>query len=165
VVGIFIWAAHTGQSKTTAIIWLMLATNHGTTGMILGALLPLPIAIPVAFASHFVMDALPHYGIDNKKRDSNKMYKQIVYIDTTLALSFAVLTAVTGRWSMFIVGWVAYSPDGYWVYMYLKSRTFNLKPKNKIARFHQKIQLERPWGLYIEIPLACLLIFIAFRLR
>lgn len=143
----------------------MLATNHGTTGMILGALLPLPIAIPVAFASHFVMDALPHYGIANKKRNSSKMYKRIVCLDTTIALSYAVLCAVTGHWAMFIVGWVAYSPDAYWVYLYYKYRTYNLKPKNKIAKFHQKIQIERPWGLYVETPLACLLGFIVFNLR
>jgi len=142
----------------------MLATNHGTTGMIIGALLPLPIAIPVAFASHFVMDALPHYGIDSKARDKSKVYKRIVYIDTTVALSFALLSAVTGRWSMFIVGWVAYSPDGYWVYMYAKSKTFNLKPKNSIAKFHQRIQYERPWGLFLELPLACLLISTVFQL-
>ena len=142
----------------------MLATNHGTTGMILGALLPLPVAIPVAFASHFVMDALPHYGEENNSRDKNKVYKRIVYIDTTVALSFAVLSAVTGNWSMFIVGWVAYSPDAYWVYMYTKSKTFNLKPKNRFAKFHQRIQCERPWGLFLELPLACLLVFTVFRL-
>jgi hypothetical protein len=144
----------------------MLATNHGTTGMILGAVLPLPIAIPVAFASHFVMDALPHYGIDNKKRNSNKLYKRIVCIDTTVALSFAAICAATGHWAMFIVGWVAYSPDGYWVYLYLKTKSMNLRPHNRFSRFHKNIQrFERPWGVWIELPIACLLSYVTFQLR
>lgn len=143
---------------------LMLATNHGTTGMILGALLPLPVAIPIAFVSHFVMDTLPHYGIPNKNRNASKMYKRIVYVDTSIALSFAVLSAVTGHWSMFLVGWVAYSPDAYWVYMYAKSKTFNLKPKNRFAKFHQRIQHEKPWGLFIELPLASMLVFTVFQM-
>ena len=136
----------------------MLATNHGLTGMILGATLATPLAIPVAFASHFVLDSLPHYGVAKKQRNRNKSYKKIVYIDTAVALTFAVVTAMTGRWDMFWIGWVSYGPDGYWVYLHFKqNKSFNLKIKNRFARFHEAIQFERPWGLYLELPVAAIL--------
>lgn len=46
----------------------------------MGKYLPWPIAIPLAIASHFVLDALPHYGIDHKTRDSKKILEGIYYI-------------------------------------------------------------------------------------
>jgi len=129
----------------------MLATNHGIAGTIIGSVLPIPIAIPVAFLSHFVMDMLPHYGAQQKKRNT-RLNKSIVYTDTIIALSIAILSAVYGKWDRFWIGWVAYSPDGYWVYMYFKNkRSLNMKPTNHFTKFHKKIQFERSWGIIVEL--------------
>ena len=133
----------------------MLATNHGLAGMIIGATIPIPIAIPAAFASHFVLDVIPHYGPRKSRRNSSKTYKKIVYIDTTVALSGAFFTGITGRWDMFWIGWIAYGPDAYWVYLHFKQKgTMNLRVKNRFAKFHQNIQSEHKWGLLIELPVA-----------
>jgi len=43
----------------------MTLTNHLLAGAALAKLLPLPLAIPLAFLSHFVLDALPHFGFVN----------------------------------------------------------------------------------------------------
>lgn len=41
----------------------MTATNHALTGAAIGLLVGEPlIAVPAAIASHFICDALPHYG-------------------------------------------------------------------------------------------------------
>jgi len=133
----------------------MFATNHGLAGIVIGATLSAPVAVPIAFVSHFIMDAIPHYGVDGKTRNSNLNYQKIVHIDTAIALSFAVITAAVGRWDMFFVGWVAYSPDIYWVYMHFKEKkNFDLKPNNKFAKFHQKIQREHKNGWIVEVPVA-----------
>jgi hypothetical protein len=42
----------------------MHSINHAALGAVIGLVTKDPlIAIPAAFASHFVLDALPHYGI------------------------------------------------------------------------------------------------------
>lgn len=138
----------------------MLATNHAFAGSIIGAVLPLPLAIPLAFASHFVLDALPHYGIDLTQRNKHRIYRLIVFSDTFLALSYAVAAAFLGKWNMEITGWVAWSPDLVWViYYFSHGRNLHLLPRNRFMKFHMDIQrYERPWGIVVELVFAAVLI-------
>lgn len=131
----------------------MTATNHALSGSLIGALLPLPLAVPVAFASHFVLDAMPHYGIAHRKRNSSPTYKLIVFSDTFIALSIALSAALLHKWKMEAFGWWAYSPDALWVIYYFKhGRNLHLKPRNRFMRFHIGIQkYERPWGIAIDL--------------
>ena len=138
----------------------MLATNHAFAGSIIGAVLPLPVAIPVAFASHFVMDMLPHYGIDHKRRNRHSVYRLIVFSDTFIALSYAASAAFLHKWSMEITGWIAWSPDLVWVVYYMShGRNLHIKPKNRFMRFHMDIQrYEKPWGIIVDMSVAAILI-------
>jgi hypothetical protein len=138
----------------------MLATNHGLTGMVLGAYLPLPVAVPAAFASHFVMDALPHYGIDHHKRNDSRTYKLVVTCDTVIALAFAAALIPLKKWNMEITGWVAYSPDAMWVaYYFTHHRNLHIIPNNPLLKFHQRIQkYERPWALAVELVYLALIL-------
>lgn len=143
----------------------MLATNHAFAGSIIGAVLPLPIAIPAAFASHFLMDMLPHYGIDHTKRNNHAVYRLIVFSDTFIALSYAAAAAFLGKWSMEITGWVAWSPDFIWViYYFAHGQNLHIKPKNRFMRFHMAIQrYERPWGIAVDMTAAAILIPIGLK--
>jgi hypothetical protein len=138
----------------------MTATNHALSGALIGAFLPLPIAIPVAFASHFVLDALPHYGIPQNKRNSSKAYKYIVFFDTFFALCVAASAIIFHKWNMEIVGWVAYSPDATWVLQYYRQgKSMRLETRNWFTRFHRSIQrLERPWGIYVDLSVAAIML-------
>lgn len=142
----------------------MLATNHGLTGIVLGAYLPLPIAIPAAFASHFVMDALPHYGIEQGDRNNSKVYKMIVYCDTFVALAFAAALIPLHKWHMELTGWVAYSPDALWVAYYFKNgKNLQFTPSNAFLRFHQRIQkFERPRGVVVDLTYLALILPVVF---
>ena len=133
----------------------MTATNHGVLGMLIGAYLPIPLAIPIAFVSHFILDALPHFSIPRNQRNKSKRFKTFVYTDTLIALSFALLSAYLGRWDMFVVGWVAYSPDFMWVASYFKhGKHLNVTAKGRFAKFHQNIQkYECSWGICVELAL------------
>lgn len=144
----------------------MLATNHGLTGMVIGAYLPLPLAIPVVFASHFVLDALPHYGIDNKKRNGSDTYRLVVLCDTVVALAFAAALIPLHKWNMEITGWVSYSPDALWVAYYFKhGKNLQIVPRNAFLRFHQNIQkLERPWGIIVDAVYMVILLPVVFQL-
>lgn len=138
----------------------MIATNHAMAGAIIGATMPLQYAIPAALASHIVLDALPHYGIEFKIRDGSTWYRRVVFTDTAVALTIAAITAFFGQWQMFLVGWVSYGPDGYWVYLYYKKgKSFDVDAQNWFATLHHKIQtLERPWGIYVDIAVAAILL-------
>lgn len=131
----------------------MLATNHALTGALIASALPLPIAVPLAFVSHFVLDALPHYGIASKLRNRSKTYKIIVASDITIALTGAIGLAVLHKWHMEIGAWVAWSPDLLWViYYFTHSKNLRMHPTNWFMRFHLDIQRwERPWGIYVEL--------------
>jgi len=74
-------------------------------------------------------------------------------------LSLALIAALAGHWDMFLVGWVAYSPDGYWVYLFFKyNHSMRFKFENFFTKFHKKIQFfERPWGIYVELVVAAIL--------
>ena len=42
----------------------MTGTNHAMTGGVIGLVIGGPIAIPIAFASHFLLDWMPHLGFE-----------------------------------------------------------------------------------------------------
>ncbi len=134
----------------------MIGFNHANTGALIAHALPLPLALPVSFVSHFVLDSLPHYGIPHRKRDTSRLWKKIFVVDFIVTLGLAALAIIWRRYDMLIGGIVGVSPDFFWVARVVRSKSFNLsKPTNAFARWHASIQhYERPWGIYMELPLA-----------
>lgn len=74
----------------------MTATNHALTGTAIGLLVGVPIfALPFAFASHFILDALPHYGAaDREKAIKSKGFKRYLIIEATLCFLIVLTLAV-----------------------------------------------------------------------
>lgn len=136
----------------------MTGINHAAVGGLLAVALPLPIAIPAALASHFILDMLPHYGIPQERRDKSvfwRFFGTADFLAVIVFLAFVVLV-VWQRWDIFICALVAVSPDLVWVARIIRTRSFNLsKNETRFTRWHARIQrLERPWGVFVEIPLA-----------
>ena len=141
----------------------MIGFNHAATGGLIAKFLPLPLAIPIAFASHFVLDALPHYGIANHKRDKSLFWRVFFIVDFIAAWSLGfVAWLVWHRPEMFLVGFIACSPDFLWVARVIKTHSFNLgNNQSQFTLWHARIQrYERPWGIYIELPLAVTLFYL-----
>ena len=139
----------------------MTVTNHVMAGAIIAVAVQKPeLAIPLAFISHFVLDALPHFGrvADNVfERNKNKLFRTVVSIDTVLSLSLLVLLPFllhnkVDWWVTFVCILAAVCPDFVWVYRFfgeIKSR--NYKKIGWFSRFHKWIQWgERPWGIILE---------------
>jgi LexA-binding, inner membrane-associated putative hydrolase len=62
----------------------MLVTNHVLSGALIGALARRPaLALPLGVASHFVLDAAPHWG----KWDSDKHFMRVAVADGLLGLA------------------------------------------------------------------------------
>lgn len=141
----------------------MIGFNHAAVGGLLAIALPLPIALPLAFLSHFVLDALPHYGIPHDNRDHSRAWKWVGIIDFIAAwLVIGGLSALLGRWDIFVCGLAAASPDFIWVARIIRNRSFDLSGnQNWFTRWHASIQrYERPWGIYLELPLAGYLFYL-----
>jgi len=138
----------------------MTATNHALTGAVVGMSFGQPITVAVfAFASHFVLDVLPHYGAPNSNnRPRGKSFARIIRIDAMLLLgSFTVfLTGGFEAVGLMLLGAVmAMSPDIAWVYRFAVQESWGRKPARPMNWFnnlHASIQWgERPYGWVYEI--------------
>ncbi len=145
----------------------MTLTNHYLAGVAAGVLFKNPlIVMPIAFASHFVLDSLPHYGIAlNQKGRGDKIIK--VSIIDVLIFSIAITLTLFNYPNWYILaGLVAYSPDLAWLYRFIFKENFGKippGPANKFNNWHEHIQkYERWWGVFVEISLASFLFFVLF---
>lgn len=140
----------------------MTATNHALTGAVIALSVKQPaLAIPLAFLSHFVLDALPHYGVANGDvfERNKKLLTKIVF--STDAVLFVVTLVWLGFFfhaevSNTLLFWsaaAAYLPDLPWIYRFVREiRTRKWEPGGRYTRIHEKIQWgERPWGIIVEI--------------
>lgn len=69
----------------------MTATAHALVGAAIAKAIPNPaIAIPLAFASHFIMDAVPHWDFGTNWRTRSKnMTGALAIAETTLGITLA----------------------------------------------------------------------------
>lgn len=133
----------------------MTGTNHLLTGAAIGAAIANPVALPVAFVSHFVLDLLPHYGNDSKARMRKVLATDAV---TCATLLINLLAWRPEHWQLMLAcGVLAALPDALWIPYELAERRNQPREYKKLAQFLHDIQWgERPWGLRIEVPFACI---------
>jgi hypothetical protein len=135
----------------------MTATNHAITGAVIAIAVKKPeLAIPIAFLSHFVIDAIPHFDTENDIR----LAKKFIPADLLIAgLAIIILTSFVKldipRWLVFASMAVATSPDIVWGWRYYKLRDLKKiveKPMSRLTYYHQKIQWsESRKGIVIEV--------------
>lgn len=147
----------------------MTGTNHLLSGALIATFLPLPIAVPLAVGSHFLLDALPHYGIEPKTRNESRSFRTIIFADTTFSLILIALAIYFQYWAILICGIAAFSPDLVWIFYYFsKDRNMDMfevaNKDNRFLKWHLGIQKhESAKGIYFELFLA--VVFIAVLLR
>lgn len=141
----------------------MIATNHALFGAIVVTALPNPlIGLPLAFLAHFLLDAMPHFGIafydDVKRRNGSRLFQAVIIVDIILLLlGLAVLIGLpelsVSKLYLAAGAVACMSLDIAWVYRATKQQyTGKVKPANKLNRFHSKIQWgEVSWGWVLEI--------------
>ena len=131
----------------------MLALNHALFGAIIAVSVKQPaLIIPLGIASHFVLDALPHFGNSESFGRYSNNYYLVVFADG-IAMIIA-LAAMTLFWphmaGIILLGSIsAMSPDLLWpLAPKVKSGTI----LSKFFIFHKKIQLsETPKGIISEL--------------
>ncbi len=135
----------------------MTATNHSLTGSVIGLAVGQPLlAIPLALISHFVCDALPHYGSDSDALATPR-FKNMLVLDAFGSFLVVLVLALFQPQFWLLAAFCAFfaaSPDFMWVKKFLtaqRGEVANTQP-SILLRFHAKIQwYEKPSGIYFEL--------------
>lgn len=131
----------------------MTGINHIMTGSLIGKILPLPLSIPVAFMSHFLLDSLPHFGevFDRRKRLS----KFIWTLDICASALFVCFLIYQKEFSVLAAAIAAMSPDLAWIYRFAIQEKFGKlppRPENRFNSWHVRIQrYESRLGIAFEL--------------
>jgi hypothetical protein len=134
------------------------AINHALTGAIIGLTIAEPlVAVPLAVASHFVCDVIPHYGSKrpNDQELRTDLFRNLLYLDVVLCSCLAAVLAVRqpAHWVVAAVcAFAAAAPDFMSLKRYLAIRRHQPWHSNAYSRFASTIQwFERPIGAVVEV--------------
>lgn len=128
----------------------MIGLNHALTGAAIGIAVREPLlVVPLAFASHFALDVIPHFGGHQVYTWGNKHFTRIIIADGIACLSVIGLIIVTNpalALPVLLGVFFAMLPDGLLVHYYTK------KPLNNwFHNFHLNLQwYEKPLGALFE---------------
>lgn len=138
----------------------MTATAHAIIGTVIAAKIGNPaLAIPLAIASHFVVDALPHWDTSFNRRQKTKAeFFALTVGDFVLGLILSyLLIAVffpgTNLIYAFIMILVSQSPD--WItapYLFLG---WNFAPFNLFYKMQKvfDVHMGLPWGIMSQVAI------------
>lgn len=146
----------------------MNVVNHMATGSLIALSIKEPaLAIPLAFMSHYALDALPHFG--NYGKGFTDLFKhRIFYLEEIIdvAALLVLLALLKGQpLRVYAAGIVAVSPDLVWLYRYWWfERKGRMPPGGWLTKFHKWVQwCERLWGIGIEVIVTTVLLTIIYR--
>lgn len=146
----------------------MTATNHALTGALIASVIREPlVAIPAAFAAHFVMDTIPHFGLNHKdvfSRNDDRWFKLVLIGDVLIAVVLLVVIPLLLHPMLPILLTLScmiacMSPDLVWGWhFYHEVRYKTIKSKTWFSKVHKKIQ----WSETIHGALTEIVWFTAF---
>ncbi len=138
----------------------MTGFNHLATGAAIAVIAHSPaVALPAALASHFILDALPHYGVDHHDPEHSRFFWRVISIDLAASILLTIsIVWLTRSWLFVGCMLAAISPDFVWFAKFgldrLRNQPFAL-PKDLFSRLHKNIQWgERSWGWGVELVYA-----------
>ncbi len=149
----------------------MTAVNHALTGTLIGLATGQPlIALPAALASHFVCDALPHYGslLPDEVLLKTKGYQRYLMAEAAICFGIVLTLAILQPvyWLLAaICAFVAASPDLLSIDRYIKTRRGQSWRAKGYFKFAIGIQwFGRPIGAVVEVTwlIAMIILIVQF---
>jgi hypothetical protein len=150
----------------------MTGLNHAATGALVAAAFNKPlISIPAAVASHFVVDAIPHWNYELKPHIARRMV--VMMADLALSLALLLILATTTDASPFLIiagGLLGILPDTMWLRFFITGRSsITGSPKrliNRLRQFHHWIQWsETSKGLLVEMLWFPLILWLIYQIN
>lgn len=148
----------------------MTTSNHLFAGAVIALTVKQPLlAVPLALMSHYILDALPHFGYkDAADLASMLRFRLTLIMESVNIIGVPLLIYLLWGNSVwvFLTALVAITPDFVWVYRYYWYDRFGLAvPLGRFSHWHSAIQWgERPWGIVIELATLMLLIGVTTQL-
>ncbi|HMS22161.1 MAG TPA: hypothetical protein PKA38_00160 [Candidatus Levybacteria bacterium] len=152
----------------------MTATGHALVATILIAKFNNPyIGLPLAFASHFVCDIIPHWDAGTHHAEKTKkrlFYEASLDVIISVIVSILVYTYVFGQTNylyLFTAIFLSQLPD------WLTAPYFILNIKDPLvgwSKYVYKLQhamnvrLDKPWGILTQVGAIILLYLLLFRI-
>jgi hypothetical protein len=146
----------------------MTATGHAIIGTVIAAKVGNPaLAIPIAFASHFLADALPHWdtGTNRHKKSTTRFFMES-FADVSIGfiLSWAIITLLfptTNLFYAFLIIIVSELPD--WLTAPYLFFDLKIQPFLSIYKLQKKFdtELDLPWGFINQAAVLTALVFLA----
>lgn len=146
----------------------MTATGHAIIGTVIAAKIGNPaLAIPIAFASHFLADALPHWDTaTNRDKKSKTRFLVETFADVSIGfiLSLGLLVwlfPATNMLYAFMLIIVSELPD--WLTAPYLFFTIKAQPFLAIYKLQKKFDTELglPWGFINQAAVLIALVFLA----
>lgn len=135
----------------------MTAINHALTGTVIGLAVGQPLlAIPLSVASHFVCDALPHFGLQLRQEVvfRSNGFRNYLYVDAGLCFSLVMVLFVAHphHWLLAAVcALMAAAPDFLSINRYFSIKSGKKWKPSLYSKFAHGIQwFERPIGAVVE---------------
>lgn len=128
----------------------MRAVNHALVGSSIAAAIGNVWALPIAFASHFALDAVPHFDDPTRMPLGSRPFWVAVIADGILVTMLIVFFLLSGGKSLLLIasGLLAVSPDVVHLNLVLKEK---LLPEGPVYAFHRSLQWsETPYGMLVE---------------
>lgn len=148
----------------------MTATNHALTGAAIGLAVHQPLlALPLALLSHFVLDALPHFGSKHLRPSQHRF---VYYLAAeagacaAIVLTLAVLHPM-GWFMSAVCAFLATSPDFMWIGEFLAACRGQKQPPRRhwVIRFHSGIQwYQKELGAVVELGWAVAMVLVLAKL-
>lgn len=142
----------------------MTATAHALIGASIAARISNPyIGIPLAIASHFIADLVPHWdaGTNHKKKSALRL-KMEAAADVLLgfALAFLIFRTVVNPNYLFIMIISAQLPD--WLEAPSWMFGFKIPPFSWMDYLGHKLQtrMQLPWGLVTQVVIVGLIVIL-----
>ncbi len=136
----------------------MTAINHAMTGAVIGLSIHQPLlAIPLAFVSHFLMDALPHYDprVPEEELFKSKRFRNYLISEASLCFLLVLVLAISQptNWLLAcICAFVAAMPDLFSINRFWSVRQGKSWRGNAYSNFASRIQrYAQPKGALLEI--------------
>ena len=137
----------------------MTATNHAITGVVIAITVHTPwLALPAALASHFVLDAIPHWNYELTLSAKRAIMAADLLLAAIIILGVSLFAGSfdTTTWVIIACGVLAVSPDAMWLPHILRGRPIPVdgdKPLYWARRFHRWIQWNetKRFGIYAEL--------------
>lgn len=151
----------------------MTATGHALVATLIVAKISNPyISLPLALASHFVLDLVPHWDSGTHHREKTKkrlFYESAADVIISIVSSFILYTYILGQsdYPLLYLGvFVSQLPD--WLmapYFILNMKHPFMGWSKQMYRLQHKmnVRLDKPWGIVTQVATVVILYILLFR--